>query len=101
MRQIIMSHQITASELFVELCVQQQESITGGADFELSGSNYANRIVSLQGFTTSGPNGSTANSVGQTSAVNTASQDLLGLGVATLPTGLGALGPAPTLTGLL
>ncbi|MCM0591876.1 MAG: CTB family bacteriocin [Gloeotrichia echinulata IR180] len=95
-----MSHQITASELCVELSAQQQEFLTGGADFELSGTNFANRLANLQGLTTSGPNGSGASSIGTTSAVNTAAQDLLGLGVAQLPTGLGALGAAPVLTGL-
>jgi len=95
-----MSNQIIASELCAELSEGQQEVVTGGADFELSGSNYANRLANLQGFTTSGPNGSTGNSIGTTSAVNTASQDLLGLGVAQLPTGIGALGAAPTITGL-
>ena len=95
-----MSNQIIASELCAELSEGQQEVVTGGADFELSGSNYANRLANLQGFTPSGPNGSTGNSIGQTSAVNTASQDLLGLGVAQLPTGIGALGAAPTITGL-
>ncbi|MCM0591875.1 MAG: CTB family bacteriocin [Gloeotrichia echinulata IR180] len=95
-----MSNPIIASDLFTELSNGQQEVVTGGADFELSGSNYANRLANLQGFTTSGPNGSGASSIGQTSAVNTASQDLLGLGVAQLPTGIGALGGAPVLTGL-
>lgn len=95
-----MSDPIISSESLIELSSQQQELLTGGADFELSGSNFANRLANLQGFTTSGPNGSTANSIGTTSAVNTAAQDLLGLGVAELPAGIGALGPAPELTGL-
>ncbi|MFK0732658.1 MAG: CTB family bacteriocin [Gloeotrichia echinulata GP01] len=94
-----MSNQIIASELCAELSEGQQEVVTGGADFKLSGSNYANRLANLQGLTTSGPNGSGARSIGQTSDVNTASQDLLGLGVAQLPIGIRALGAAPVLTG--
>ncbi|HLO85268.1 MAG TPA: CTB family bacteriocin [Nostocaceae cyanobacterium] len=94
-----MSNRINTPELFVALSDEQQELVAGGADFELSGSNYANRLASLQGFTTSGPNGSTGNSIGTTSAVNTAAQDLLGLGVPSVPT-FGALGPAPILDGI-
>jgi hypothetical protein len=94
-----MSHQIMTSELFIVLSSQQQEILTGGADFELSGSNYANRLANLQGITASGPNGSAGNSIGTASAVNTAAQDLLGLGATAVPT-IGALGTSPELTGL-
>jgi hypothetical protein len=94
-----MTSQIIASELFVALSDEQQELVAGGADFELSGSNYANRLANLQGITASGPAGSTGNSIGTTSAVNTAAQDLLGLGTPSVPT-FGALGAAPVLTGL-
>ncbi|MFM6003678.1 MAG: CTB family bacteriocin, partial [Sphaerospermopsis kisseleviana] len=54
-----MSHQIISSELFVVLSDEVQEFVTGGADFELAGSNFANRLANLQGTTASGPNGST------------------------------------------
>jgi hypothetical protein len=94
-----MLHQNIASELLVTLSNQQQEVVAGGADFELSGSNYANRLANLQGITSSGPGGSAGNSIGTTSAVNTAAQDLLGLGATAVPT-IGALGAAPILTGL-
>ena len=94
-----MSDQINASDLFVALSDDQQKFLTGGADFELAGSNYANRLANLQGTTASGPAGSTGNSIGTTSAVNTAAQDLLGLGAPTVPT-VGALGAAPILNGL-
>lgn len=94
-----MSNHIITTELFVELLTQQQELLVGGADFELAGSNYANRFTTLRGTTFSGPNGSFADSAGQTSAVNTAAQDLLGLGAPALPN-VGALGAAPVLTGL-
>ncbi len=93
-----MSRQILSLNWFTDLSNQQQELLVGGADFELSGSNFANRLVSLRGSTSSA-NGSFANSVGLSSAINTAAQDLLGLGVPTIPT-FAALGAAPTLTGL-
>jgi hypothetical protein len=88
------------SNLFISLSDQQQELLAGGVDFELAGSNYANRLANLQGTTASGPGGSTGNSIGTTSAVNTAAQDLLGLGAPALPGGIGALGAAPILNGL-
>jgi hypothetical protein len=94
-----MSNLNIASELFVALSDGQQELVAGGADFELAGSNYANRLANLQGTTASGPAGSAGNSIGTTSAVNTAAQDLLGLGAPAVPT-VGALGAAPILTGL-
>lgn len=96
-----MSHHIIASELFVELTDEQQELLAGSADFELSGSNYSNPIpaANVQGISASGPAGSTGNSIGTTSAVNTGAQDLLGLGANALPS-VGALGAAPILTGL-
>ncbi|MEA5579366.1 CTB family bacteriocin [Anabaena sp. UHCC 0451] len=93
-----MSIQINASDLCVALSDDQQELISGGADFELAGSNYANRLANLQGTTASGPNGSTGNSIGTSSAVNTAAQDLLGLGAPMIPE-VGALGAAPILNG--
>ncbi|TAF04094.1 MAG: hypothetical protein EAZ77_16200 [Nostocales cyanobacterium] len=94
-----MRYYTIVSNLFVDLSEQQQEIIAGGADFELSGSNFANRLVVLQGSVSSGPNGSFANSSGQSSEVNTAAQDLLGLGAPCMPN-FPALGSAPVLTGL-
>jgi hypothetical protein len=91
-----MSYLAITSQLAVELSIKQQELIIGGADFELSGSNFANRIVTLRGSTFSGPNGSFASSSGLSSLTNTAAQDLLGLGVPRIPR-LPALGTAPIL----
>lgn len=85
--------------LLTDLSEQQQEMIIGAADFELAGTNFANRIVTLRGFTSSGPNGSFANSFGQSSEVNTAAQDFLGLGVLSIPD-FPALGQAPILESL-
>ncbi len=89
-----MSHQIITSELLNDLSNEQQQMLVGGADFELSGSNFGNRKSALIGRTTSGPHGSSATSVGINSAVNTAAQDFLGLG-GNLPTRVGALGASP------
>jgi hypothetical protein len=94
-----MSDQINTSDLFVALSDHQQKFLTGGADFELAGSNYANRLANLQGTTASDPAGSAGNSIGTTYAVNTAVQDFLGLGAPAVPT-VGALGAAPILNGL-
>ncbi|WP_016952663.1 CTB family bacteriocin [Anabaena sp. PCC 7108] len=88
-----MSNQINASNLFVALSEQQQELLTGGADFELAASNYANKLSGLIGTSFSGPQGSSATSAGKTNTILTAGQDFLGLG-AEPPTGVGALGPA-------
>ncbi|TVP59682.1 MAG: hypothetical protein EA343_19385 [Nodularia sp. (in: Bacteria)] len=73
------------SELCVALSEEQQELLAGGADFELAGSNFANRIANLQGTVSSGPQGSSANSMGDLTATNTAAQDLLGFGADQIP----------------
>jgi hypothetical protein len=86
-------NQINASDLLVALSDQQQELLTGGADFELAASNYANKGSLLMGTSTSGPQGSTASSAGKSNTILTAGQDFLGLG-AELPADVGALGPA-------
>ncbi|AFZ27617.1 hypothetical protein Cylst_5616 [Cylindrospermum stagnale PCC 7417] len=91
-----MSNPINASELFVALSDEQQQLLTGGADFELSNSNFANRINALRGSTASGPGGSFANSAATSNITNTAAQDFLGLG-GLIPTDIGALPPPPTL----
>jgi len=88
-----MSNQINASNLLIALSDEQQEIVTGGADFELAGSNYANRGSALIGTSVSGPQGSTATSGGRTNNILTAAQDFLGLG-GDVPAGIGALGPA-------
>ena len=88
-----MLNQINASDLLVALSDQQQEIVTGGADFELAASNYANKGSVLMGTSVSGPQGSSATSAGRANTILTAGQDFLGLG-ADLPAGVGALGPA-------
>ncbi|MBD2385679.1 CTB family bacteriocin [Cylindrospermum sp. FACHB-282] len=91
-----MSNQIITSKLFVPLSDEQQQFLAGGADFELSNSNFANRISALRGTTSSGPGGSFANSAGTSNLTNTAAQDFLGLG-GEIPEGIGALPPTPVL----
>ena len=88
-----MLNQINASDLFVALSDQQQEVLTGGADFELAASNFANKTSLLMGSSVSGPQGSSASSAGKSNTILTAGQDFLGLGTE-LPAGVGALGPA-------
>ncbi len=93
LRLIIMSNQINTSSLFLALSDQQQEIITGGADFELAASNYANKGSLLMGTSVSGPQGSSATSAGKANTILTAGQDFLGLG-ADPPAGIGTLGSA-------
>jgi hypothetical protein len=72
---------------------EQQEIVTGGADFELAASNYGNKGSALMGTSTSGPQGSTATSAGRANTILTAAQDFLGLG-GDIPLGVGPLGQA-------
>jgi len=88
-----MSNPLAASPVLLVLSDEQQQLLVGGSDFELSGSNFANRLAALRGTTASGPNGSFANSAASKNATVTAAQDFLGLSAA-LPAGIGALGPA-------
>jgi hypothetical protein len=88
-----MSNQMNTSSLLIALSDEQQEIVTGGADFELAASNYGNRGSALLGTSTSGPQGSTATSAGRANTIVTAAQDFLGLG-GDIPLGVGALGPA-------
>lgn len=56
-------------------------------------------LANLQGSVSSGPDGSNANSTGDVTAINTAAQDLLGLGAQEVPS-VDALGSAPVLNGV-
>ncbi|MBD2385676.1 hypothetical protein H6G32_09710 [Cylindrospermum sp. FACHB-282] len=91
-----MSDQIIASELLVKLSVQEQELVSGGADFGLSNTNFAERVVFSLESTASTPLGSTTFSVGWDRSRNTAAQYLLGLG-GTIPGNITALPPPPIL----
>jgi len=82
-----------SNQMITVLSDQEQELLTGGADFELASSNYANKGSLLMGTSASGPHGSTATSGGKANTILTAGQDFLGLG-AEPPAGVGALGPA-------
>jgi len=88
-----MANEIITWDLMEDLSPEKQELLTGGSDFELSGSNFANRLANLQGTTASGPAGSVGNSSALKNATVTAAQDYLGLG-GSLPQNVGALGPA-------
>ncbi|TVP59683.1 MAG: hypothetical protein EA343_19390 [Nodularia sp. (in: Bacteria)] len=93
-----MSHKIMASELLVALSDDQQELVAGGQDFELAGSNFSQRNANLEGTSSAGPDGSSANSTGDVTAINTAAQDLLAFGVDEIPD-VDALGNAEVLSG--
>ncbi|MFS0516135.1 CTB family bacteriocin [Nostoc sp. UIC 10607] len=74
-----MPSQIIISEFFLELSDAKQELLAGGADFELTNSNFAQRLFNVQGTSISSPLGNTANSTGQNNYINNAAQDSLGL----------------------
>ncbi|WP_341530251.1 CTB family bacteriocin [Nostoc sp. UHCC 0302] len=78
-----MSHPIIASKLFVELSDEQQELLAGGTDVELSNTKFKQKQIFLQGTTFSGPQGSSANSQGNSTTLRTSAKDLLGLGINT------------------
>jgi hypothetical protein len=82
-----------SNKMLTVLSDQEQELLTGGADFELAASNYGNKGSILMGTSASGPHGSTASSAGKANTILTAGQDFLGLGTEP-PAGVRALGPA-------
>jgi hypothetical protein len=86
-----MANEIVTWDLMEDISPEKQELLTGGSDFELSGSNFANRGINLQGTTASGPAGSVGNSSALKNATVTAAQDYLGLG-GSLPQNVAALG---------
>ncbi|MEA5618586.1 CTB family bacteriocin [Cronbergia sp. UHCC 0137] len=75
-----MSEQIIASELFFELVDEQLELLAGGADFELSNTNYAERVITSLESTASSFVGNNRFAVDVDKAINTAAQNLLGFG---------------------
>ncbi|AFZ27614.1 hypothetical protein Cylst_5613 [Cylindrospermum stagnale PCC 7417] len=91
-----MPDQIIASELFVELSVHEQELVSGGADFGLSSTNFAQKVVFSLESTASTPLGSNAYSLSWDQAINTAAQNLIGLG-GSIPGKITALPPPPIL----
>lgn len=91
-----MSDQIIASELLIKLSVREQELVCGGADFGLSNTNFAERVVFSLESTASTPLGSNAFSLSLDRAINTASQNFLGLG-GSIPGNITALPPPPIL----
>lgn len=91
-----MSEQIIISELFVALSDEQQELLAGSADFEMSKTNYAERLKAFLESNISSPQGNNAFATGLDRAINTAAQNLSGFGGA-IPSNLTALSPLPVL----
>ncbi|BAY74073.1 hypothetical protein NIES25_04830 [Nostoc linckia NIES-25] len=73
-----MSYQIIAS-LLLDLSDEQQQLLAGG-DSENSRSIYGQNQGFIQGTTSSGPQGSSSNSVSNKSRLITGAQDTLSLG---------------------
>ncbi|WP_445637130.1 Bacteriocin [Nostoc sp. DSM 114161] len=74
-----MSYQIIASELLLDLSDEQQQLLAGG-DSENSRSIYGQNQGFIQGTTSSGPQGSSSNSLASKSKLTTGAQDTLTLG---------------------
>ncbi|MEH1965717.1 CTB family bacteriocin [Nostoc sp.] len=71
--------------LFTELSNEQQEVVAGGVDFQLDATFFAARENVLNGDTSSGPSGSTADSNGRSTEIATAGLAFLGLGATDVP----------------
>jgi hypothetical protein len=91
-----MSKQIIISELFVALSDEQQEFMAGSADFEMSNSNYAERLKAFLESNASSPLGNNTFAAGLDRAINTAAQNIAGFGGA-IPQYLTTLPPPPIL----
>ncbi|HLO87050.1 MAG TPA: CTB family bacteriocin [Nostocaceae cyanobacterium] len=91
-----MSEQVITSLLFVELLDKQQQLIVGGADFELTNTNYAERVVISLDSTASSPLSNNSFSLSLNKSINTAAQNLLGFG-GNIPENITALPPPPIL----
>ncbi|ABA22004.1 conserved hypothetical protein [Trichormus variabilis ATCC 29413] len=66
-------------QLFINLSDTQQAVVTGGTDFQIDATFYETYRNVLNGGTTSGPNGSTAFSNGNSTRIKTAGLALLAL----------------------
>ncbi|MBC1241930.1 CTB family bacteriocin [Nostoc sp. 2RC] len=75
-----MSYPIIASELLLDLSDEQQQLLAGGVDSENSRSIYGQSQGFIQGTTSSGPQGSSSNSLANKSRLITGAQDTLNLG---------------------
>ncbi|MBX9257870.1 hypothetical protein H1Q63_28770 [Desmonostoc muscorum CCALA 125] len=84
-----MSNSINAFELLINLSDEQQELLSGGTDNQADFTNFANRLASLDGSSSSGPEGSTAASTGTLEQTTTAGAAQLTLGA--VPSGLPGL----------
>ncbi|HLP91357.1 MAG TPA: CTB family bacteriocin [Nostocaceae cyanobacterium] len=88
--------QVITSILFVDLCEKQQEIFAGGADFELSNTNFAQRVKASLDSSASSPIGYNNFSFDWDQSVNTAAQNLLGVG-GNIPENIPPLPPPPVL----
>lgn len=91
-----MSDLMIVSMLFVNLLDEQQELLAGGADYELSNTNFAERLKGSIDSRASNPLNDGAFSLEMDRAINTAAQGLLGFG-GVIPKNIKALPPPPML----
>ena len=89
-----MSDEVIISQLFFEIFDEQQEFLIGGADYKLSNTNYAEKVVVSLDSTASSFVGNNKFSFGFDKSINTAAQDFLVFGGA-VPENIPTLPPPP------
>ena len=72
-----MSGQMIASEFFVDLSDQQQELLAGGADFDLSNTEFTQGTANVRKTSSSSPQGDSSSSTFQQNDISSSAQDLL------------------------
>ncbi|MEH1965714.1 MULTISPECIES: CTB family bacteriocin [unclassified Nostoc] len=72
-------------ELFTDLSDEQQEVVAGGTDFQIDATFYNANENILNGSSSSGPHGSTADSNGKSKNIKTAGLAFLGLDANHIP----------------
>jgi hypothetical protein len=77
-----MSHQIIASEIFVELSDEQQEILAGGVDYSnlsTSLTTFMAKQSTVETISTSGPMGSTVGGKGMTTEISNSGLNMIKL----------------------
>jgi hypothetical protein len=90
----IMSYLIITSELLGELTDEQKECISGGTDFKLGNTNFAERDSGVLESNASNPMSNSNFSFKLNRVIYTAGQELLGLG-GKIPHNITTLPPPP------
>jgi hypothetical protein len=78
---------IFTANLLIELSDNEQEFLIGGADFDMTNSNFGQNVGSKRSVTTSGPQGNSSNTNIFDNKLTNSAQAYLGLG-GMIPTGI-------------